>query len=316
MNASMEHDDDNKSVEQESLTHPPLLDKHIQFDMFSIAETKQNDETNGKNSCSTPPKPVNDATQDTPNSTERKNEPLLGKGRAIKMLKSFGSQQKPIKEFHTNVLKTPTTKDNHRPKREKKSLTPLEKAKETISQIEELKKFKDRTIPTYFCENVTIHSIKDAHPSIETKVDNKKSECLDKSNNDHESELVCAKTPVDSLELLKVYNNVDVDKQSDDEDVCTDKDEQLLYESLSNNLLDACITKNKLPIAFDLKTKRAKEKRVKRISSDSRSSEKKRKRRNKERSRKKSKDSSSRRSSSASGRKRSKKKRQSNRDDE
>lgn len=294
MSTSAEHDDDNKIVQQESLTHPPLLDEHFQIDMFSINETKRID----KNSCSTPPKVVDDPIQDIQSFTPKKVEPVLGKERAIKILKAFGSQQKPVKEFYTNVLKTPT-KDNNKPKREKKSLTPMEKAKETISQIEELKKFKDRTIPTYFGENVVIHHIKVAHPTIETKSDNNKSETADKVNNT----FVGGKTPIDSLEALKVYNNLDVDRQSDD-------------DGISEREESANINKRKLPAAFDLKAKRAKDKRSKRNSLDSRSSDRKRKRRNKDRKKKKSRDSSSRRSSMKSSKRRSKKKRDSKRDTE
>lgn len=312
MSTSVGHDDDdnNKSVEQESLTHPPLLDKHFQIDMFSIAETKQNVAKTNDNSCSTPPKSVDDPAQDVQHQTPKKVEPVLGKERAIKILKAFGSQQKPIKEFHTNVLKTPT-KDSYKPKREKKSLTPMEKAKETISQIEELKKFKDRTIPTYFGENVVIHHIKVAQPLIEPKLDNNKKENKDKFSNDY----VGAKTTIDSLEALKVYNNLDVDKQSDEE-MTSEKEENTLYESMSNDLLDASMKKRKLPAAFDLKSKRAKDKRSKRNSLDSRSSDKKRKRRNKDRKKNKSRDTSSRRSSLNRSKKRSKKKRDSNRDTE
>lgn len=312
MSTSVGHDDDdnNKSVEQESLTHPPLLDKHFQIDMFSIAETKKNVAKNNENSCSTPPKAVDDPTQDVQHQTPKKVEPVLGKERAIKILKAFGSQQKPIKEFHTNVLKTPT-KDSYKPKREKKSLTPMQKAKETISQIEELKKFKDRTIPTYFGENVIIHHIKVAQPSIETKLDYAKSESKDKFSND----CVGAKTTIDSLEALKVYNNLDLDRQTDEE-ITSEKDENSLYESLSIDLLDGSMKKRKLPAAFDLKAKRSKEKRSKRNSLDSGSSDKKRKRRNKDRKKNKSRDTSSRRSSLNSSKKRSKKKRDSNRDNE
>ncbi len=313
MNTSVEqHDDDNNSAaEQESLTHPPLLDKHFEIDMFSIAEIKQNDEKSNENECSTPPKPIEDPVPDIPNQTPKKVEPVLGKERAIKILKAFGSQQKPIKEFHTNVLKTPTKDSSYKPKREKKTLTPLEKAKETISQIEELKKFKDRKIPTYFGENVVIHHIKVPNPPIETKLDNNKSENTDKVNSyDY---VGAAKTPVDSLEALKVYNNLDADKQSDD-DMNSEKDEHLMSESMSNDLLDACIKKRKLPTAFDSHTKRAKEKRSKRHSLDSGGSDKKRKRRNKDRSKRKSRDSSSRRSSTNSNKKRSKRKRDSERD--
>lgn len=309
MSTSVGHDDDdNKSAEQESLTHPPLQpDKHFQIDMFSIAETKQNDAKNDNHdSCSTPPKVVDDPTLDVQHQIPKKVEPVLGKERAIKILKAFGSQQKPVKEFHTNVLKTPT-KDSNKPKREKKSLTPMEKAKETISQIEELKKFKDRTIPTYFGENVVIHHIKVAHPAIETKLGNSKSENKDKFNHDH----VGAKTTVDSLEALQVYNNLDVDKQSDDE-MNSEKEEN----SLCNDLLDASMKKRKLPAAFDLKAKRSKEKRSKRSSLDSRNSDKKRKRRNKDRKKKKSRDSSSKRSSINGSKKRSKRKRDSHRDTE
>lgn len=291
------YDDDNKILLQEPLTHPPLLDKHFQFDMFSIAETKRND----ANSCPTPPKGNDEPTKDVQNQLPKKIEPVLGKERAIKILKAFGSQQKPVKEFHTNVLKTPT-KDSNKPKREKKSLTPMEKAKETICQIEELKKFKDRTIPTYFGENVVIHHIK-AHPAIETKTDNIKSENVDR--------LVGAKITIDSLEALKVYNNQDVDKQSDD-DIASEKEEN----SMSNDLLHASMKKRKLPTELDVKAKRSKEKRSKRNSLDSRSSDKKRKRRNKDRKSKKSRDSSSRRSSMNSSKKRSRKKRDSNRDTE
>ncbi|KAG4077181.1 hypothetical protein HA402_016168 [Bradysia odoriphaga] len=294
-----EHTDDNNGVKQDSLTHPPLLDKEI--DMFSIPETKQNDD---KNACSTPPKPADDLALDTQSQTQKKIEPVLGKERAIKILKAFGSQQKPVKEFHTNVLKTPT-RDINKPKREKKSLTPMEKAKATISQIEELKKFKDRTIPTYFGENVVIHHIKVEHPPTETKLDNNKSGSIEKVNR----EIVGPKTPVDSLEALKVYNNLDVDKQSDD-DVISEREEPLM----SRDLLDASLKKRKLPTAFDLKTKRAKEKRSKRTSQDSRSSDKKRKRRNKDRKKGRTRDVSSRRSSTSSVKKRSKKRRDSNRD--
>lgn len=297
MNASTEHSDDNyNGVEPDSLTHPPLLDKPI--DMFSIPDSRPNDDD--KNACSTPPKPVDDPIQDIQSQTPKKIEPVLGKERAIKILKAFGSQQKPIKEFHTNVLKTPTRTDSNKPKREKKSLTPLERAKETISQIEELKKFKDRTIPTYFGENVVIHHIKVQHPPAEPKLDNSKSESIEKISN----EIVGPKTPVDSLEALKVYNNLDVDKQSDEEE----------ETFLSSNLLDACLKKRKLPAAFELKTKRAKDKRSKRISLDSRSSDKKRKRRNKDRRKKRTRDGSSRRSSTSSTKKQSKKRRDSNRD--
>lgn len=305
MSTSVEHDNnDNKSVEQESLTHPPLLDKHFQIDMFSNVETKQNDEKNDKNSCSTPSKVQYDAIQDAQNQTAKKFEPVLGKERAIKILKAFGSKQKPIKEFYTNVLKTPT-KDNNRPKREKKTLTPMEKAKETISQIEEMKKFKDRTIPTYFGENVVIHHIRATHPPIETKSDNPLSESMEKVDSD----LVGAKTTIDSLEALKVYNNLDVDKQSDEE-AASEKDENLLY----NDLLAACLKKRKLPAASDLKAKRAKKERHKRSSTDRKSSDRKRKRRNKDRKKKKSRDSSSRRSSTNGSKKRSKRKRDSKRD--
>lgn len=292
-------EDDNKNEQQESLTHPPLLDKHFQFDMFSIAEAKRND----ANPCSTPPKVNDDPAQDVPNH----KTPVLGKERAIKILKAFGSQQKPVKEFHTNVLKTPS-KDSYKPKREKKSLTPMEKAKETISQIEELKKFKDRTIPTYFGENVVIHHIKVAHPTIETKLDNNKIGNVDKVKND----IVGAKVTIDSLEALKVYNNLDVDKQSD-EDLTSEKEENSMYESFNNDLSNANMKKRKLPTAFDLKAKRSKQKRSKRNSLDSRGSDRKRKRRDKDRKKKKSRDSSSRRSSN-SRKKRSRRKRDSNRD--
>lgn len=299
MNAS-EQNDDNNGVEQDSLTHPPLLDKEI--DMFS--ETNQNDD---KNACSTPPKPVDDPAQDTQNHTPKKVEPVLGKERAIKILKAFGSQQKPVKEFFTNVLKTPT-RDNNKPKREKsKSLTPLEKAKETISQIEELKKFKDRTIPTYFGENVVIHHIKVEHPPTETK--------LDKSQNveNFSKEIVGPKIPVDSLEALKVYNNLDVDKPSEDEDVNSEKSEKE-EPLMSSDLLDSCLKKRKLSTSFDSKAKSAKDKRSKRMSQDSRGSDKKRKRRNKDRRKRRTRDESSRRSSTSSSKKRSRKRRDSNRD--
>lgn len=313
MNAPTDHDDDDnqmkKNVEQESMTHPPLLDKHSPFDMFSAADINPTDETNGKGSLS--PKPVDDvsmlSSDDVRYQTPKKIEPVLGKERAIKILKAFGSKPKTVKEFHTNVLKTPTKdSSNNKLKREKKTLTPLEKAKETISQIEELKKFKDRTIPTYFGENVVIHHIK-----VETKPEPNKSEHSDRvdkvvGDRDRDDIAYGPKTPVDSLEALKVYNNVDVDKQSD-EDVSSDRDAHTA--SLCNDLLDVS--------ALERKVKRTKEKRSRRISLDIRSSDRKRKRRNKDRKKKKSKDSSSsRRSSTNSVRKRSKKKRDSNRDKE
>lgn len=301
MNTSTEHGDDNKSAQEESLTHPPLLDEDFQIDMFSHAEIKQND----KNLNCTPPTVVDEPAQDVQSYTPKKIEPVLGKERAIKILKAFGSQQKPVKEFYTNVLKTPT-KDSNKPKREKKSLTPMEKAKETISQIEELKKIKDHTIPTYFGENVVIHHIKAAHPPTETKLDKNKCGNSDNVNN----QFLGAKTTIDSLEALKVYNNVDVDKQSDDDDddgAISEKEEN----PLNNDLLDASMRKRKLPAAFDLKAKRAKEKRSKRNSLDSRSSDKKRKRRNKDRKKKRSQDSSIN-----SSQRRSKKKRDSKRDTE
>lgn len=304
MNTSVEQDDDNKTEQQISLTPPPLLDKHFQIDMFSNNETK-----NDENIISTPPKVIDDSTQDVQYQTPKKVEPVLGKERAIKILKAFGSKQKPVKELHhLNVLKTPN-KESNKPKREKKSLTPMEKAKETISQIEELKKFKDRTIPTYFGENVVIHHIKDTQLPNETKVDNIKSENVDKVGN----ELGITKIPIDSLEALKVYNNLDVDKQSDDE-INSGKEDNMLYEALNNDFMDGNMRKRKLPIAFDLKAKRAKEKRRKRNSLDSKSSEKKRKHRNKDRKKKKSRDSSSRRSSANRSKKRSKKKREATND--
>lgn len=304
MNTSVEQDDDNKTEQQISLTPPPLLDKHFQIDMFSNNETK-----NDENIISTPPKVIDDSTQDVQYQTPKKVEPVLGKERAIKILKAFGSKQKPVKELHhLNVLKTPN-KESNKPKREKKSLTPMEKAKETISQIEELKKFKDRTIPTYFGENVVIHHIKDTQLPNETKVDNIKSEKVDKVGN----ELGITKIPIDSLEALKVYNNLDVDKQSDDE-INSGKEDNMLYEALNNDFMDGNMRKRKLPIAFDLKAKRAKEKRRKRNSLDSKSSEKKRKHRNKDRKKKKSRDSSSRRSSANRSKKRSKKKREATND--
>lgn len=310
MSTSVIQDDDNKIEQQISLTPhhspPPLLDKHFQIDMFSNNETK-NDVKNEESIVSTPPKTVNDSILDTQYQTPKKVEPVLGKERAIKILKAFGSKQKPVKEFHQNVLKTPN-KETNKPKREKKSLTPMEKAKETISQIEELKKFKDRTIPTYFGENVVIHHIKDRQMSNETKMENNKSENVDKVSN----EIAGTKITIDSLEALKVYNNLDVDKQSDDE-MNSEKEEDMLHEQ-HNDFIDASMKKRKLPIAFDLKTKRAKEKRRKRNSLDSRSSDKKRKHRNKDRKKKKSRGSSSRRSSVNRSKKRSKKKRDSTHD--
>lgn len=309
-------DTDDKREEDISLTPPPLPDKHAQIDMFSgDDQIEKGDQKIDEKRCSTP-LTADDPAQEIKNVIPKKSEPVLGKERAIKILKAFGNQQKPVRELLHNALKTPT-KESNKMRKEKKSLTPMEKAKETISQIEELKKFKDRTIPTYFGENVMIHHIKVTH-LLNDRLDNHsgKSDIVDKLNNESAGK----KSTVASLEALKAYNNFEADKQSDEE-MISDNEESVLTEA------DDDMTGTKIfPAAFVLEAKRAKVKRRKRRSLDSRSSDKKRKRKHhdrkdkarkgsvrkdKDRKKKKSRGSLSRRSSINSTDRGSKKKRDS-----